>query len=85
MENNSRQLAFKFFVNPCLIYAIYYFVAERIKRPVEVDGGYREIMGTFARIVAVAKNEGQAKRCVEAGFDELRRIDADERLQPIRA
>jgi thiamine biosynthesis lipoprotein len=76
MENNNRQRAFKFFVTACLISAMYYFVMENFRRPVEVDGGYREIMGTFARIVAIAKNEKQAKRCIEAGFDEMRRIDS---------
>ena len=55
---------------------MYYFVGKLAGRPVEVDGGYREIMGTFARIVAVAKSQRQAKSCIEAGFDELRRIDS---------
>jgi len=56
--------------------AMYYFVMEKIRRPVEVDGGYREIMGTFARIVVVAKDAKQARNCIEAGFDEMRRIDS---------
>ena len=76
MENNSRQRAFKFFVTACLISAMYYFVMENFRRPTEIDGGYREIMGTFARIVAIAKNEKIARRCIEAGFDEMRRIDS---------
>jgi thiamine biosynthesis lipoprotein len=77
MDNyNSRRVALKFFFTACLMAAMYYFVMEKIRQPIEVDGGYREIMGTFARIVAVAKHERQARRCIEAGFDELRRIDA---------
>ncbi len=62
-------------VGICLIAAVY-FISKLPGRPVEVDGGYREIMGTFARIIAVAKHERQAGRCIEAGFNELRRIDA---------
>jgi thiamine biosynthesis lipoprotein len=76
MDNyNSRRIALKFFFTACLMAAMYYFVMERIRQPIEVDGGYREIMGTFARIVAVAKHERQARRYIEAGFNELRRID----------
>jgi len=77
MDNyNSRRVALKFFISACLVAAMYYFVMEKIRQPIEVDGGYREIMGTFARIVAVAKHERQARRYIEAGFNELRRIDA---------
>jgi len=76
MENNSRQMALKFFLTACLLSAMYYFIMETIRRPVEIDGGYREIMGTFARIVAVAKNEKIARRAIEAGFNEMKRIDS---------
>ncbi len=68
-------MALKFFITACLVAAMYYFVMEKIRQPIEVDGGYREIMGTFARIVAVAKHERQARRYIEAGFSELVRID----------
>jgi thiamine biosynthesis lipoprotein len=76
MENNSRRMALKFFITACLLSAMYYFIMESIRRPAEIDGGYREIMGTFARIVAVAKNEKIARRSIEAGFDEMKRIDS---------
>ena len=75
MENDSRRRAFKFFVTACVLSAMYYFVMETFGPVVEVDGGSREIMGTFNRVVAVAKNEGKANRAIKAGFDELVRID----------
>ncbi len=75
MENDSRRMALKFFITACLVAAMYYFVMEKIRQPIEVDGGYREIMGTFARIVAVAKHEWQGRRYIEAGFNELNRMD----------
>jgi FAD:protein FMN transferase len=75
MENNSRRRALKFFVTACVISAMYYFVMENIRPAVEVDGGSRVVMGTFARIVAVAKNTRKAKRAIKVGFDELTRID----------
>jgi len=55
---------------------MFIFVMEKIRQPVEVDGGYRQVMGTFARITAVASQESQARRCIETGFGELNRIDA---------
>jgi thiamine biosynthesis lipoprotein len=55
---------------------MYYFVMETMRRPIEIDGGYREVMGTFARIVAAAKEASTARKCIEAGFDEMRRIDS---------
>jgi thiamine biosynthesis lipoprotein len=76
MENDNRQRAFKFFVTACVISAMYYFVMETFGPVIEVDGGSRKIMGTFNRIVAVAKTERKANRAIKAGFDELVRIDA---------
>jgi len=75
MENRNRQIALKFFFTACLLSAIYFFVAESVMPTVEVDGGYRQSMGTFARIVAVTRNPKRAKRCIEAGFDEMKRIE----------
>jgi len=42
---------------------------------VEVDSGSRRSMGTFARIVAVTSSPKRSKRCIEAGFNEFRRIE----------
>ncbi|MHC4156986.1 MAG: FAD:protein FMN transferase [Planctomycetota bacterium] len=47
----------------------------RPKAPVEVDGGYRAVMGTFARAVAVAKDSSVADSAVEAAFAQLRKVD----------
>ncbi len=43
--------------------------------PVEVDSGYRTIMGTFARVVVVAANRKNAQKCIESAFDELKKVD----------
>jgi thiamine biosynthesis lipoprotein len=75
MENEGRRRALKFFVTACVISAMYYFVMENIMPAVEVDGGSRVVMGTSARIVAVAQNDRKAKNAIKAGFDELTRIN----------
>ena len=45
------------------------------KSRVELDGGYRLVMGTFGRVVAVAADSGTAKKCIEAAFEQLELID----------
>jgi thiamine biosynthesis lipoprotein len=50
-------------------------VLVRPRAPVEVDGGYRAVMGTFARVVAVAKDSSVADSAVEAAFAQLRNVD----------
>lgn len=75
MENDGRLRAFKFFVTACVLSAMYYFMMETFGPVIEVDGGSREITGTAARIIAVAKNDRKAKLAIKAGFDELARIN----------
>jgi FAD:protein FMN transferase len=75
MENDGRLRAFKFFITACVLSAMYYFMMETFGPVVEVDGGSREITGTAARIIAVAKNDRKAKLAIKAGFDELARIN----------
>lgn len=76
MENSNRQKVWLGVIVGIGLIGAIYFVGKLAGRPVEVDGGYREVMGTFARIVAVAKSQRQAKSCIEAGFAELKRIDS---------
>ncbi|AQT70323.1 Thiamine biosynthesis lipoprotein ApbE precursor [Anaerohalosphaera lusitana] len=42
---------------------------------VDRKSGYREVMGTFAQVVAVAEDGAVAKEAVEAGWDALVRVD----------
>jgi thiamine biosynthesis lipoprotein len=76
MDNDSRRRAVKTMVTALVVAAMYFFVAEKIRKPVQVDGGQRVIMGTFARVVSVTKHQWQGRRCNEAGFNELNRMDA---------
>lgn len=60
--------------------AVYFFVGvpEESIWPagrVDIDSGMREVMGTFARVVAVAADSSTAKRCIEAAFAEIEKID----------
>ena len=51
------------------------FVLIFSKRPVELESGYRLVMGTFARVVVVAKDTGTAQKCIEAAFAEIDNVD----------
>ncbi|MBN1457482.1 MAG: FAD:protein FMN transferase, partial [Sedimentisphaerales bacterium] len=51
---------------------IRFFMAPRFKT---ASSGTREVMGTFANLVAVAPDSKTANECVEAAFSELVRID----------
>jgi thiamine biosynthesis lipoprotein len=42
---------------------------------VSIDGGFRQVMGTFAHIIAVADNKAVANTSIEAAFERLRYVD----------
>jgi len=51
------------------------FISIVTKRPVELESGYRLVMGTFARVVVVAKDAGTAQKCIEVAFTEIDNVD----------
>ncbi len=60
--------------------AVYFFVGVEKESiwsagRVDVDSGMRVVMGTFARIIAVAADSNTAKGCIEAAFAEITKID----------
>ena len=62
--------------------AVYFFVGVGVEKEsiwsagrVDVDSGGRVVMGTFARVIAVAADSNTAKRCIEAAFAEIKKID----------
>ncbi len=62
----------------CLIIAIivvFAICAIHIFTRVSIDGGSRQVMGTFAHIIAVADNKAVANASIEAAFERLRYVD----------
>ena len=45
------------------------------KRGVQLDSGHHLVMGTFARVVAVAKDSGTAEKCIQAALEEIHKAD----------
>jgi thiamine biosynthesis lipoprotein len=51
------------------------YVGTRERGVVEVNSGYRVVMGTFARVVVIARGERMAQRCIKAAFEVQDRIE----------
>jgi len=59
-----------------LLVLIGLYTASLVKRdPVQVDSGFRIVMGTFSRIVVLARSEAAAQACIAAAFEQQRRVD----------
>jgi len=52
------------------------YAGRAAREPVRVDSGYRVIMGTFSRVVVVARNEKAGRACIAAAFERQRRIES---------
>jgi len=51
-------------------------VSIRGRTPIEVDSGHRILMGTFARVVVIAKDERSARACINAAFEVQERVES---------
>jgi len=71
MSKHNTRIAIGIIVGVCLIPALFFWPKGRV----DIDGGYREVMGTFARVVAVASDSGIARKSIGAAFAELQRVD----------
>ena len=60
---------------PVLLLGLLY-VRTRPSGVVEVNSGFRVVMGTFSRVVVIARSERAAQRCIDAAFDVQNRIEA---------
>lgn len=45
------------------------------KRTTEIDSGYREVMGTFARVLVVASDKKSALNSIDAAMQAIERVD----------
>lgn len=75
-----RRITIEIVVGILLIASFYFLLSARKKSiwprdRVVADTGHRQIMGTFARIVAVAMDQNTAEKCAEAAFNELHIVD----------
>ena len=71
--NRKHQITIGIIVAVFLIVAI--ILSLDTDKTVNVDSGNRRVMGTFARIVVVARSSAKAKRCIDVGFKQLSSIE----------
>ncbi|MDD5063212.1 MAG: FAD:protein FMN transferase [Phycisphaerae bacterium] len=74
MNRNSR-IAIEIVVFAFLAAALYFFAPDKNAGRVDADSGMREVMGTFARVVAVAADSNTAKGCIEDAFAEIKEVE----------
>ena len=43
--------------------------------PVKVDSGHQIVMGTFARVVVIAKHQDAGRKCIRAAIEEIHKVD----------
>jgi len=59
----------------CLLLGGALYVGLTARKMVQVDSGYKVVMGTFSRAVAIAPSEKVARACIAAAFEEQRRVE----------
>ncbi|MHC4394771.1 MAG: FAD:protein FMN transferase [Planctomycetota bacterium] len=73
MDKQNRWVAPAIIIGAFVIAGLYFFVWPT--RRIQADSGHQVIMGTFARIIAIAKTSGTANKCIKAGFEQLESVD----------
>jgi len=71
MNKRNVRIAVGIIVGVCLVAALYFWPEGRV----EANSGYRLVMGTFARVVAVAADSSTAKKCIDAALAEIDKVD----------
>jgi thiamine biosynthesis lipoprotein len=78
--DRKYRIAIEIIVFAALIAALYFFAPAKDESVwsagrADVDSGMHEVMGTFARVVAVAADANTAQGCIEAAFAEIEKVD----------
>ena len=73
--NSKNRWASAVIIFGALLFGALIYNALYKQAPVKVDSGSRDVMGTFASIVAVAADTDTADKSIEAAFSQLRQVD----------
>jgi thiamine biosynthesis lipoprotein len=71
MNRQTKRIVIGIIAVVCLIVAL----RRWPNRPAEAESGLRPVMGTFARVVAVAQNRKTADQSIEAALAEMYKVD----------
>jgi len=79
MNKQNTRIAIGIIVGVGLIASLYLWLIAALyfwpNRCVDLDSGHRLVMGTFARVVAVAADSSTAKKCIDAALAEIEKVD----------
>ncbi len=80
MNKKPNYIAPVVIIGAILVTASYFILTAKLqqrwlRQRVTAESGYREIMGTFVRIMAVARDRQTAQACVEKGLEQLELVD----------
>jgi thiamine biosynthesis lipoprotein len=70
----KKRIIIEAVIGAVLITGLYLF-AEKPQNRIELDSGHRLIMGTFARVIAIAPSADTAAKCIDAAFEQLSTVD----------
>jgi thiamine biosynthesis lipoprotein len=78
--DRNRRIVIEIIAITALVAALHFFAPANNKSVksigrVDVDSGMHEVMGTFARVVAVAADSNTTKRSIEAALAEIKNVD----------
>lgn len=62
-------------VGAVVLIAALYFLIPAKKERVDIDSGFRPVMGTLAHIIAVAPDSGTARKSIDAAFGQLNDVE----------
>jgi thiamine biosynthesis lipoprotein len=71
---DKKYRSFVIFIFTVLLIAVL-CISIITNRPVELESPYKLVMGTFARVVVVAKDTNTARKCIENAFTEIDKVD----------
>jgi thiamine biosynthesis lipoprotein len=72
MKTKIRNITIAVFVT-CLPVILY--LSINTKKPVSLNSGYHLVMGTFARVVAVAEDSANAQKCIDDALAQINKVD----------
>ena len=73
--NRKHRIVIEVVGGAVLIAALYFLISAK-KGRVDIDSGFRPVMGTLAHIIAVAPDSGTARKSIDAAFGQLNNIES---------
>lgn len=74
MKKTDTKFILSLFVTAAVL-GLLFVLIKRVSPPERVDSGYREAMGTFARVVCVHEDPAVSRKAIEGAFDQIHQVE----------